>query len=444
MSVNKVIVIGNLGANPEVRTLPNSGQNVANFSLATTARFKDRNGDQQKRTEWHRVVAFGTARGHLPAVFEPKAARSTSRDGSPPASTRRRTEAESAIRTEIVALQMRLLGNRANGNAPKAGSVRRHPLLVRINQERAAQSGSPIHFNIQSEITEMDIYAIVTEKIINLLEQGIVPWRRPWTSAGLPRNLVSKKPYRGINHFLLSASKYVSPFWLTMRQANELGGHIRKGEESTVVVFWKVDDAKQSTEDLDNEETDAKARRRFLLRYYRVFNLEQCELPQAVLDKLPKIETHEHDPIEAAERIIAAMPNPPEIQHAGSKAFYSPITDRITLPPRELFASAEEYYATALHETVHSTGHQKRLAREGICEVAPFGSAVYSKEELCAEMGAAYLCAEAGISTAVIENQAAYVAGWLKKLRDDRKLLIHAAAQAQHAADYILGRSANA
>ena len=157
----------------------------------------------------------------------------------------------------------------------------------------------------------MDIYAIVTDKIINLLEQGVVPWRRPWTSAGLPRNLVSKKPYRGINHFLLSASKYVSPFWLTMRQANELGGHVRKGEESTIVVFWKVEDAKQSTEDLDTEETDEKARRRFLLRYYRVFNLEQCELPQAVLDKLPKIETHEHDPIEAAERIIAAMPNPP-------------------------------------------------------------------------------------------------------------------------------------
>ena len=99
----------------------------------------------------------------------------------------------------------------------------------------------------------MDIYAIVTDKIINLLEQGVVPWRRPWTSAGLPRNLVSKKPYRGINHFLLSASKYVSPFWLTMRQANELGGHVRKGEESTIVVFWKVEDAKQSTEDLDTE-----------------------------------------------------------------------------------------------------------------------------------------------------------------------------------------------
>ena len=105
----------------------------------------------------------------------------------------------------------------------------------------------------------MDVYAIVTEKIISLLEQGVVPWRRPWTGGELPRNVVSKKPYRGINHFLLSASRYGSPFWLTMRQANELGGHIRKGEESTVVVFWKVDDTKQSTGDLDTEETDGKA-----------------------------------------------------------------------------------------------------------------------------------------------------------------------------------------
>ena len=176
------------------------------------------------------------------------------------------------------------------------------------------------------------------------LEQGVVPWRRPWTSTGLPRNLVSKKPYNGINYFLLSASKYVSPFWLTYRQATELGGHVRKGEESTIVIFWKVEDLKQSGEDLDTEKSNEKNRRRFLLRYYRVFNLEQCELPQAVLDKLPKIETHEHDPIEAAERIIAGMPNPPEIQYAGSKAFYSSLTDRITLPPRELFISAEEVY----------------------------------------------------------------------------------------------------
>ena len=156
----------------------------------------------------------------------------------------------------------------------------------------------------------MDIYAIVTDKIINLLESGVVPWRKPWTSTGLPRNLVSKRPYNGINYFLLSASKYVSSFWLTYRQATELGGHVRKGEESTIVVFWKVEDLKQIGEDLDAEENNEKNRRRFLLRYYRVFNLEQCELPQAVLDKLPKIETHEHDPIEAAERIIGRHAEP--------------------------------------------------------------------------------------------------------------------------------------
>ena len=198
----------------------------------------------------------------------------------------------------------------------------------------------------------MDTYAIVTEKIINLLEQGIVPWRRPWSATGLPRNLLSKKPYRGVNLFLLSATKYVSPFWLTMKQANQLGGSVRKGEHSQIVVFWKVDQIPNADSESDSQEheADEKTRRRFVLRYYRLFNLEQCELPQAVLDKLPKIETHQHDPIDAAERIIAGMPNPPEIQYAGSKAFYSPITDRITLPPRELFTSAEEFYATALHE----------------------------------------------------------------------------------------------
>jgi antirestriction protein ArdC len=287
----------------------------------------------------------------------------------------------------------------------------------------------------------MDVYGIITDKIINLLEQGMVPWRRPWASTGLPRNLVSKKPYRGVNFFLLSASKYVSPFWLTMRQANKLSGHVRKGEESTAVVFWKLEDLKQRADNLADDESEANTSRRFLLRFYRVWNLEQCEVPQSVLDKLPKIETHEHDPIEAAERIIAGMPNPPEIQYAGSKAFYSSMTDRITLPPRSLFESVEEFYATLDHEIIHACGSPKRLNRESIAEAAPFGSPTYSREEMVAELGAAYLCAEAGISNAVLPNQAAYVAGWLKKLRDDRKLLIHAAAQAQRAADYILNRT---
>jgi antirestriction protein ArdC len=292
----------------------------------------------------------------------------------------------------------------------------------------------------------MDVYAIVTEKIVNLLEQEIVPWRRPWASTGLPRNLVSKKPYRGVNLFLLSATKYISPFWLTMKQANELGGSVRKGEHSQIVVFWKVDQIPntETESDTENDEADEKNRRRFVLRFYRLFNLEQCELPQTVIDKLPKIETHQHDPIEAAERIVAGMPNPPEIQYAGSKAFYSPITDRITLPPRELFISASEHFATLAHEMSHAAGAPKRLNRKSITEAAPFGSPTYSFEELVAEFSAAYLCAEAGISPAVLENQAAYIQGWLAKLRSDKRMVVIAAAQAQKATDYILNRQSAA
>ena len=261
----------------------------------------------------------------------------------------------------------------------------------------------------------MNTYEIVTERIINLLEQDVIPWRRPWNAAGAPRNLVSKKSYRGVNFFLLSATKYVSPFWLTLKQANELGGSVRKGEHGQIVVFWRIDEAANSNTEPDPEEleSNAKAQRRFVLRFYRVWNVEQCDLPQALLDKLPKIETYQHDSIEAAERIIANMPKPPEIVRQGSKAFYSVLTDRVTLPPRELFVNAEEEACTALHEISHAVGAPKRLNRESIAEAVPFGSPIYATEELIAEMSAAYLCAEARISPAVVHNQAAYIQGWL-------------------------------
>ncbi len=289
----------------------------------------------------------------------------------------------------------------------------------------------------------MNTYEVVTERIINLLEQGVIPWKRPWSAARAPRNLVSKKIYRGVNFFLLSATKYVSPYWLTFRQTKELGGSVRKGEHGEIVIFWRVDrdTDPESDADAQNIEECEKSRRRFVLRFYRVFNAGQCELPQAVLDKLPKVESYQHDPIEAAERIIANMPNPPAIEYAGSKAFYSPSADRITLPPRELFINAEEHFGTWGHEAAHSTGHPKRLNRESIAEAAPFGSPVYAGEELIAELSAAYLCAEAGISPAVIENEAAYIEGWLAKLKSEKRLIVIAAARAQKAADYILGRS---
>ena len=190
--------------------------------------------------------------------------------------------------------------------------------------------------------------------------------------------------------------------------------------------------------DMANIEVNETGRRRLLLKFYRVWNLEQCALPQAVLDKLPTIEMHQHDPIEAAEKIIAGMPNRPAIRYEGSKAYYNSVTDQITLPPRELFTSAEEFYGTLGHECLHASGHQSRLNRESLTEAAPFGSPVYCREELIAEMGAAFLCTEAGISPVVLKNQAAYVQGWLGKLRGDNRLVVIAAAQAQRAADYIL------
>jgi antirestriction protein ArdC len=290
----------------------------------------------------------------------------------------------------------------------------------------------------------MDVYSIITERIIEKLEQGTVPWHKPWRSIGAPRNLVSKKVYRGVNVWLLTAQGYTSPYWATIRQINELGGHVRKGEKATPVVFWRIYvdgvEAKAGEPEPETQEAEGQGRRRFVLRYYSVFNTEQCELSASVTEKLAVPEQRQLDPIEACERVLAAMPNLPEIVHAGDKAIYSPAADRVTMPPRNLFESAEEYWSTLWHECGgHATGHPKRLNRDSIKEVAPFGSATYSVEECIAEMTAAYLCGVCGIANRTVDNSAAYIAGWLtKKLRDDRKFIVHAAAQAQRACDYVL------
>jgi antirestriction protein ArdC len=292
----------------------------------------------------------------------------------------------------------------------------------------------------------MDVYSVITERIIENLEQGTVPWHKPWRSIGAPRNLISKKSYRGINVWLLAAQGYTSPYWATIRQINELGGSVRKGEMATPVVFWRIYidgvEVKACEQEPEAHETEGKGKRRFVLRYYSGFNTEQCELPAPVTEKLALPEQRQLDPIGACEKILAAMPNPPEIVHAGDKAFYSPITDRVTMPPQSLFESAEEYWCTLWHEACgHATGHPKRLNRHSIKEAAPFGSPVYSFEEAVAEMTAAYLCGITGIENHTIGNSAAYIAGWLRKLRDDRKLIVHAATQAQRACDYVLNRT---
>ena len=261
------------------------------------------------------------------------------------------------------------------------------------------------------------VYEQITERIVALLAQGTVPWHKPWKArTGLPRNLVSQKPYRGINVFLLLAMSYESPFWLTFRQALQLGGTVRKGEKSCPVVFWK-----QTT--FEDKESDEPQKKR-LLRFYHVFNMAQC-------DGLENCTAPVETPVNGIckpEDMVAHMPQPPLIKHSMTRAFYSPREDCVGLPARERFERAEGYYATLFHELVHATGHKTRLNRATLTEKADFGSNPYCKEELIAEMGAAFLCGQAEIAERTIDNSAAYLNGWLDQLRSDRTLIVHAAS----------------
>ena len=273
---------------------------------------------------------------------------------------------------------------------------------------------------------------IITANIIEQLEQGVAPWRKPW-STSIPRNLISKKPYRGLNVFLLATQGYGSPHWLTFNQAKQLGAHVRQGEKSTLVSFWKF--SEYAKQDHDTGELENKTS--VLLRYYRVFNIEQCE-------GLSALQGDDHKPVDAiaeCESIADRMPNPPRFEQH-SQAFYRPSADVVGMPSRNCFESPEAYYSTLFHELAHSTGHNSRLNRfEDHAADHQFGSESYSKEELIAEMGAAMLAGMAGISHATLANSAAYLQTWIQRLKADSRLIISAASHAQKAADYILGKT---
>jgi len=277
-----------------------------------------------------------------------------------------------------------------------------------------------------------NVYEIITTKIIEQLEAGVVPWCKPW-SAKPPANLLSQKEYRGLNTFLLGSQGYASRYWLTFNQAKKLGGYIRKGEKSSLVVFWNIGEERT----IVNRETGAERKSKpILLRYYSVFNLTQTEgiAEKLGLDK----QTPVVPSISDCEAIVSRMPNPPAREQS-ARAFYRPANDSVGMPARELFSSPEAFYATLFHELTHSTGHTSRIGREGIEQLNTFGSESYSREELIAEMGAAMLCGVTGISPAVLDNSAAYLANWIQVLKGDSKLLVQAASAAQKAADYIRG-----
>lgn len=272
----------------------------------------------------------------------------------------------------------------------------------------------------------MNIYEIVTNKIIEKLEKGTIPWRKPFADRRAV-NWLTQKPYRGINTLLLDGGEYA-----TFKQIKEHGGKVKKGEKSHIVVFFKwIEKEVEKNGEIEYEKIP-------LLRYYRVFEINtQCE----GLESRRKNDVFDHNPIEEAERIVQSYPNAPKITHVSGEAYYSPLEDRVNVPDKRDFERVEDYYSVLFHELTHSTGHSSRLNREGITTLVnnPFGSETYSKEELVAEIGASMLCGVVGIDNVTIDNSTAYIQGWLKALKNDKRLIISASQQAQKACDFILG-----
>lgn len=278
-----------------------------------------------------------------------------------------------------------------------------------------------------------DLYQVVTDRIIASLERGVAPWVKPWNAAdrngGFPYNAASGKPYRGINVLLLSCSAYPTAGWMTFKQARDLGGHVRKGEHGSMIVFYKPFAVKDRNAQPD---ADGNQPERLipLLKSFTVFNVSQ-------IDELPAkyygtVDAPAERPTHAVADAMLALAT---VRHGGDRAFYSPSHDSIQMPQPAQFASIPEYYATGLHELTHWTGHASRCARE---YGKRFGDTAYAREELVAEMGAAFLCAHAGIDGRL--QHAEYLANWLGVLKADKRAIVVAASHAQRAADYVLGK----
>ena len=275
------------------------------------------------------------------------------------------------------------------------------------------------------------VHEIVTERILEQLAKGVVPWKKPWVlDAGTMPQSVAGRAYRGINTLLLGMMPYDDPRWITYKKAQELGGQVRKGEKSTLVTFWKG-------LEIDAEDKDGNPVKKTIpfLRYYNVFNVTQVDgLWLKPLQLRAPVNT-----LKAAEAIALGFPNPPSITYNGlDRAYYNRASDSIHLPSQSSFTSTEGYYETLFHELGHSTGHPSRLDREmgGF-----FGCETYAKEELVAEFTAAFLCHTVGIEQS-IESTSAYIDSWIKVLKSDKTLLVNAASKAQKAMDYILGDNA--
>lgn len=275
-----------------------------------------------------------------------------------------------------------------------------------------------------------DTYTLVTDRIIAELESGTIPWRKPWTCAQPAISHTTGKAYSLLNQLLLGGR---SGEYVTFQQAQKEGGRVKTGEKSSIVVFWKW----LTVEDEDTGEEKEVP----FLRYFNVFHIDQCEgIAPKFRASEPQIITPAtaNDAAEAVIHDYIAASGVKLISRESSEAFYQPATDTVVLPLIKQFSETSEYYSTAFHELTHSTGHPSRLNR--ITETARFGSAPYSREELCAELGASFLLNKLGIETpGSFRNNAAYINHWLGVLKEDKRLLVSAAGQADKAVRLILG-----
>lgn len=280
------------------------------------------------------------------------------------------------------------------------------------------------------------VYEIITDRICEILEKGEIPWHKPWTcKPGTMHQNAKGREYNGLNIIMLNCMaatmNYKSNQWITYKQAGERGWQVRKGEKGTPVIYWNWVNTEKEDK-TGKKVTDSIP----FLRYYTVFNFDQVEGAPA---PAPEEEPGTIEPIVICENIVNRMPNKPAIKQSGTGAFYSPDLDFVNMPMAE-WDKAEEYYSTLFHELIHSTGHVSRLGRFKDEGRVHFGSDKYSKEELIAELGAAFLCGNTGIEQTTIENSAAYIQSWLKALKNDKRMIVFAAAAAQKAADYILDK----
>ncbi|MDX5481242.1 MAG: ssDNA-binding domain-containing protein [Hymenobacteraceae bacterium] len=290
----------------------------------------------------------------------------------------------------------------------------------------------------------------VTNEIIAQLQQGKAIWQRPWSCYGLPRNYVSGRHYEGFNAFYLhhvtEKHGFTAPYFLTFRQARELGGHVRKGQKGTPIVYWKVyeDTPRKAAGEQRAVKEKKRCEKRFVPFLWTVFNIDQVEGIDFRLPPFP--ERTDLQLIDACQRVVDNYPSPrPRILHGGTQAWYAPALDTVQVPELKRFTSPEAYHATLFHELIHSTGHPSRLNRFTEAEKASrFGDEAYSKEELVAEMGASFLCAFTGIREAVFQNTVAYLQGWVSRLREDHTLVIYAGTKAFKAASYVLDMKSEA